>query len=234
MISCIDCFDLPWSIPFKKWPTVCSCFKTIETDLQRHIIILWEKDKVTKIVIKEYNNQLAEHDHQILSELNCHKINTITSLGYKTIPETHKSYLATEFFKFEVVSLEQLIQETKISDFVKIVEILIKFLIVLHKNSFWWGDAAPSNVLFQKIKEKISPILIDIETMKHFHGNLLSEEQRKHDIQIFEENMLGEIINIFSERNKEIPYEMLIKIKSQIVSSYERMYNRHSYSITSC
>jgi len=79
---------------------------------------------------------------------------------------------------------------------------LSELLVRLHIAGFFWGDCSLSNALFRRDAGALSAYLVDAET-----GQLeerLSDGQREHDLQIAEENLVGELYDLAAELGREV------------------------------
>ena len=66
-----------------------------------------------------------------------------------------------------------------------------ELLVRLHLAGFFWGDCSLSNTLFRRDAGALSAYLVDAETGE-LHQTL-SSGQRQHDLEIAEENLVGEL-----------------------------------------
>jgi hypothetical protein len=64
----------------------------------------------------------------------------------------------------------------------------------LHLGGFFWGDCSLSNSLFRRDAGGLTAYLVDAETAEA-HPTL-SDGQRRHDIAIAEENLVGELLDV--------------------------------------
>jgi Domain of unknown function (DUF4032) len=74
---------------------------------------------------------------------------------------------------------------------------LAELLARLHLVGFFWGDCSLSNTLFRRDAGALSAYLVDAETGE-LHPSL-SSGQRRHDLEITVENLVGELLDVDSE-----------------------------------
>ena len=67
---------------------------------------------------------------------------------------------------------------------------------------FFWGDCSLSNALFRRDAGTLSAYLVDAETGE-LHERL-SDGQRQHDLEIAEENIVGELHDLAAELEREV------------------------------
>jgi hypothetical protein len=76
----------------------------------------------------------------------------------------------------------------------QLLDALADLLVSLHLEGFYWGDCSLSNALFRLDAGRYAAYLVDAETAE-IHPTL-SSGQRRHDLQIAEENVAGEFMDI--------------------------------------
>ncbi len=69
-----------------------------------------------------------------------------------------------------------------------------ELLVRLHTAGFFWGDASLSNTLFRRDAGGLAAYVVDTETGE-IHDQL-TDGQREHDVQILEENVIGELLDV--------------------------------------
>ena len=78
-------------------------------------------------------------------------------------------------------------------------------LVQLHSNGFYWGDCSLSNILFRRDAGALQAYLVDAETAE-FHLPRLSPVLRYHDLEIMQENILGELTELQSDEKLSLNY----------------------------
>src|SRR6266542_5894247 len=71
---------------------------------------------------------------------------------------------------------------------------MAELLVRLHLAGFFWGDCSLSNTLFRRDAGGLSAYLVDAETGE-LHPEL-SNGQRRHDLDVAEENLAGELMDL--------------------------------------
>ena len=74
---------------------------------------------------------------------------------------------------------------------------LVELIARLHLRGFFWGDCSLSNALFRRDAGALSAYLVDAETGE-LHGTL-SDGQRGYDLQIAQQNVVGELLDVDAE-----------------------------------
>src|SRR5262245_17291420 len=69
-----------------------------------------------------------------------------------------------------------------------------ELLVRLHTAGFFWGDPSLSNTLFRRDAGGLAAYVVDTETGE-IHDRL-TDGQREHDLQILEENVVGELLDV--------------------------------------
>jgi hypothetical protein len=78
-----------------------------------------------------------------------------------------------------------------------LLDALVQLLVRLHLKGFFWGDCSLSNTLFRRDAGGLAAYLVDAETGE-LHPEL-TDGQRRHDLQVAEENVAGELLDIHAE-----------------------------------
>jgi len=77
-----------------------------------------------------------------------------------------------------------------------------ELFIRLHLAGFFWGDCSLSNALFRRDAGELSAYLVDAETAERHES--LSDGQRLHDLEIAEENVVGELHDLEAELERQV------------------------------
>jgi hypothetical protein len=98
---------------------------------------------------------------------------------------------------------------------------LAGLLVRLHLAGLFWGDCSLSNALFRRDAGALSAYLVDAETGE-LHERL-SDGQRLHDLEIAEENIVGELHDLAAELERDVvddPFDFA----STVRESYDRLW----------
>jgi hypothetical protein len=98
---------------------------------------------------------------------------------------------------------------------------LAGLLVRLHLAGLFWGDCSLSNALFRRDAGTLSAYLVDVETGE-LHERL-SDGQRVHDLDIAEENIVGELYDLAAELEREVvedPFDFAATVRD----SYEHLW----------
>ncbi len=77
-----------------------------------------------------------------------------------------------------------------------------ELLVRLHLAGFFWGDCSLSNTLFRRDAGALTAYLVDAETGE-LHPTL-TDGQRRHDLEIARENLVGELLDVGAEFGVEV------------------------------
>jgi hypothetical protein len=95
-------------------------------------------------------------------------------------------------------------------------------LVQLHSNGFYWGDCSLSNILFRRDAGALQAYLVDAETAE-YHLPHLVPVLRYHDLEIMQENILGELTDLQSEDNLPLGHP-IEEIGSYIQQRYRELW----------
>jgi hypothetical protein len=105
---------------------------------------------------------------------------------------------------------------------VRLLDAGAELLVRLHLGGFFWGDCSLSNTLFRRDAGALAAYLVDAETGE-LHPRL-TDGQRRHDIAIAEENVLGELMDLESELER--PGELAPEeTAAELVARYESLWD---------
>jgi Domain of unknown function (DUF4032) len=98
---------------------------------------------------------------------------------------------------------------------------LAELLVRIHLAGFFWGDCSLSNALFRRDAGALSAYLVDAETGE-LHERL-SDGQRLHDLEIAEDNLIGELYDLEAELEREVVADALA-FATDVRDRYERLW----------
>jgi hypothetical protein len=102
------------------------------------------------------------------------------------------------------------------------LDALVGLLVRLHLAGFYWGDCSLSNTLFRRDAGALAAYLVDAETGE-IHPSL-SDGQRLHDLQIAEENYMGELADVEAELGREGELQPE-ETAAELVARYESLWD---------
>src|SRR5690606_35192150 len=79
-----------------------------------------------------------------------------------------------------------------------LLDALAQLLARVHLAGFFWGDCSLSNALFRRDAGALAALLVDVDTGE-LHATI-SDGQRRHDLEIAETNVAGELLDIVASR----------------------------------
>ena len=83
----------------------------------------------------------------------------------------------------------------------RLLNALADLLVNIHLAGFFWGDCSLSNTLFRRDAGALAAYLVDVETGE-LHDEL-TPSQRMHDLDIAEENLIGELLDVWAELGED-------------------------------
>jgi hypothetical protein len=99
---------------------------------------------------------------------------------------------------------------------------LADLLVRLHLAGFFWGDCSLSNTLFRRDAGALNAYLVDAETGE-LHAEL-TDGQRRHDLQIAQENAVGELWDV--EAAGELPEDIdPLEVADALGESYDALWS---------
>ncbi|HET8588810.1 MAG TPA: DUF4032 domain-containing protein [Nakamurella sp.] len=192
----MDLLTLPWSTPLEDWPA--DLLVSLPRGISRHVVRFARIGGIV-YAIKEINQRLAEHEYEQLRTLARMGVPVVEAVGVvvgRTSPdgEALDAALVTKHLRFSLPYRALFSRRLDPDLEPKLLDALAELLVRLHLAGFAWGDCSLSNTLFRRDAGALAAYLVDAET-----GELrtqLSDGQRRHDLDIAETNLAGELLDL--------------------------------------
>jgi hypothetical protein len=214
-----DFLDLPWDEPLEEWRS--ERLVEVVRGIGRHVVRFVEYEGRI-YALKELPRRYAEREYRLLRGLAAESIPVVKAVGVATdrAPELD-AVLITQHLEFSL-PYRALFSSRGISDLrTSLVGALAELLVRLHLEGFFWGDCSLSNTLFRRDAGALSAYLVDAETGE-LHPQL-TEGQRRHDLDIAEQNLVGELLDV--EADTGLPQEIEpIEVAQSLRSFYEPLW----------
>jgi tRNA A-37 threonylcarbamoyl transferase component Bud32 len=181
--------DLPWDRPLEQWES--DRIVEIVRGIGRHVVrfVAYEE---RLYALKELPARLAQREWRLLRRLAAEEMPVVTVVGV-VAREDLDDILITRHLEFSLPF--RVLFESRAHDLREgMLNAGAELLVRLHTAGFFWGDASLSNTLFRRDAGGLAAYVVDTETGE-IHDTL-TEGQREHDIQIFEENIAGELLDV--------------------------------------
>ena len=187
---------LPWATPLEQWPDE-SC-ADVERGLHRNPV-RFVAHQGAIYAIKELLEHVANREYAMLrslQELNLPVVEPVGLVTDRPAPESgeKRGLLVTRFLQHSMPFRHVISRGVSVAQAYQLLDALADLLVNLHLAGFFWGDCSLSNALFRLDAGRYSAYLVDAETGE-MHPTL-STGQRRHDLQIAEENVAGEFMDL--------------------------------------
>jgi hypothetical protein len=188
--------NLPWATPLEQWPDE-SC-TDVERGLHRNPV-RFVAHQGAIFAIKELLEHVANREYALLRSLEALGLPVVEPVGLVTdrpasAGSEKRGLLVTRFLQHSKPFRHVMSQGVSATRAWQLLDALADLLVNLHLAGFFWGDCSLSNALFRLDAGRYSAYLVDAETGE-MHPSL-SDGQRRHDLQIAEENVAGEFMDI--------------------------------------
>ncbi len=204
-----DFSDLPWQIPIAKWSKEVPHVEEVVHGVSRHPITFVNYTGAL-YGIKEMPPELAQKEFNLLVHLESLQLPAVRPIGYAEVSH-HSiavSILITRYLETSIPYRSLFINMAKDQYHSHLLDAISGLLVQLHSNGFYWGDCSLSNVLFRRDAGALQAYLVDAETAE-IHLPRLSPVLRYHDLEIMQENILGELSDM--QTAGEIPSDYPIQ-----------------------
>jgi Domain of unknown function (DUF4032)/Lipopolysaccharide kinase (Kdo/WaaP) family len=194
-----DFLDLPWEEPLAEWES--ERLVEVVRGIHRHVVRFVEyetRDGPALYALKELPAELARREWRLLRSLAAEEMPVVKAVGVATergndldavLITRHLDYslpFRTLFARGSVPDLRR-----------RLLDAGAELLVRLHLGGFFWGDCSLSNTLFRRDAGALAAYLVDAETGE-LHPSL-SDGQRRHDLEIAELNVVGELADVEAE-----------------------------------
>jgi Domain of unknown function (DUF4032)/Lipopolysaccharide kinase (Kdo/WaaP) family len=177
--------------------------------------------------IKEVPERLARKEYRLLRDLDrlgAPTVEAVAVVNGRESPdgEALEPALITRHLQFSL-PYRALFSSTLRPDTAnRLLDALSLLLVQLHLYGFAWNDCSLSNTLFRRDAGALSAYLVDAETGE-LHDQL-SDGQRLHDLEVAEDNVVGELYDL-SEEIGEVAPESPFEVAESIRARYERLWS---------
>ncbi len=216
--------ELPWSTPLEDWPD--EDFVRLPTGTHRHVVRFLKHDG-EYYALKELPARLAEREFTNLDRLRDEGLPAVTLIGIATDRtdtdgDPLEAVLITRHLRYSLAYRTVFTDLSNVTQRRQMIDALAVLLVRLHIGGFFWGDCSLNNVLFRRDAGSIRSYVVDTETSE-FHAQL-SPGQRRHDLDIANENVLGGLMDLQAE-GRLSPEIDPIEVVDELLARYEALYN---------
>ena len=218
-----DFLDLPWDLPLELWES--PRLVDVARGISRHIVRFVDYDGVP-YALKEMPEPLAVREHRLLRDLAMAEIPVVDTVGLVTGRGVADGYpleaiLITRHLEFSLPYRVLFGSNASPGMVERLLDALAGLLVQLHTAGFFWGDCSLSNTLFRRDAGALAAYLVDAETGE-LHPQL-SDGQRRHDLEIVEMNIFGELLDLASAG--QLPPDLDPEAAAiDLVKRYERLW----------
>src|SRR5262245_23064831 len=215
-----DFLDLPWEQPLEEWTT--ERLVRVVRGIGRHVVRFVDYDGAI-YALKELPDHIAQREYDLLRQLGAAEMPVVEVVGVATRgADDLEAVLITRHLDYSLPyrTLFSGPGRPDLGD--RLLDAGAQLLVRLHLAGFFWGDCSLSNTLFRRDAGALSAYLVDAET-----GELhltLSDGQRRHDLQIAEENLAGELADVEAEIGRPLTIAGE-ETAAELVRRYEQLWD---------
>jgi tRNA A-37 threonylcarbamoyl transferase component Bud32 len=205
-------------LPLEEWPDELTV--EVERGIGRHVVRFVELNG-SLYALKELPERIAEREYRLLLALAERDVPAVEPIGVVTDRGELDSVVITRHLDFALPYRLILGRRMLPAPEASIRGALAELLVRLHLAGFFWGDCSLSNALFRRDAGALSAYLVDAETGE-MHERL-SDGQRLHDLEIAEDNLIGELYDLEAELEREVVDDALA-FATDVRDRYERLW----------
>ena len=219
-----DFLDLPWEEPLAEWES--PRLVEVVRGIHRHVVRFVEYDTAegpALYALKELPAELARREWRLLRSLAAEEMPVVKAVGIATERgDDLDAVLITRHLDYSL-PFRTLFARGSLPDLRRrLLDAGAELLVRLHLGGFFWGDCSLSNTLFRRDAGALAAYLVDAETGE-LHPSL-SDGQRRHDLEIAELNVLGELADVEAELGREGELEPEATA-AELVARYESLWD---------
>jgi tRNA A-37 threonylcarbamoyl transferase component Bud32 len=208
---------LPWALPLEEWPA--DLLVDADRGIGRHVV-RFTRVAGSLFALKELPPPLAAREYRLLTALQHEAVPSVEVVGVVDNRPELPSVLITRYLEYSLPYRLILARGTISQD--SLHASMSELLVRLHIAGFFWGDCSLSNALFRRDAGELSAYLVDTETSE-MHETL-SDGQRRHDVDIAEENVVGELHDLEAELERQVVADPFAFAES-VRFCYEQLWN---------
>lgn len=217
-----DFLDLPWDLPLARWAGRCPRVVEVSRGVSRHDVLFLQYDRAL-YAVKELPPSLGEREYAALRWLEDRELPAVVAAGHARVltDAGEASVLITRFLDGSL-PFRTLFENAGLEAYrVRLLDAIAGLLVRLHLAGFYWGDCSLSNTLFRRDAGELRAYLVDAETAEMHEP--LSDGQRRHDVEILEENVTGDLLDVAAMLGLAPP-AWLYETGAEIRARYERLW----------
>jgi len=219
-----DFLDLPWGEPLAEWES--ERLVEVVRGIHRHVVrfVEYEGPLGPRLyALKELPVELARREYRLLRQLAEEEVPVVDAVGVVSDRDGDlDAVLITRHLDYSL-PFRTLFARGGVPDLrVRLLDAGAELLVRIHLSGFFWGDCSLSNTLFRRDAGALAAYLVDAETGELYPS--LSDGQRRHDLAIAEENVVGELTDLEAElgRPGELDPE---ETATELVARYESLWD---------
>ena len=228
-----DFLDLPWGTPLEEWRS--ERLVEVVRGIHRHVVrfVEYEGPRGPRIyALKELPGVLARHEYTVLRHLAEEDVPVVDAVGVATERGGELNpVLITRHLDYSL-PFRTLFARGGMPDLrLRLLDAGAELLVRLHLSGFFWGDCSLSNMLFRRDAGALAAYLVDAETGELYPS--LSDGQRRHDLAIAEENVVGELTDLEAELGREgelAPEETATELVGRYESLWDELTREESFA----
>jgi hypothetical protein len=186
---------LPWETPLADWSADAARFVELPVGESRHVV-RFIAGASELLALKELPMRPGRREYEIMRELEDRGTPAVRPVGLVERPDDDAAVVITRYLarSLQLRRLFRRLPESAVEYRERFLDAMSRLLVELHRDGVYWGDGSLANTLLMRDGQALQAYLVDAETSE-IHA-LLSEGQRRMDIDIAVENVAGDLLDI--------------------------------------
>ena len=219
-----DLLGLPWLQPLGEWDATTAPLRDVPVGPSRHLVRFVEADG-DLWALKELPHRIALKEYSVLREMETMELSAVRVAGLVKQPFDDTAILVTRYLErsWQYRRLLMRVPATMTTQRRRLLWAISGLLVDLHRNGIYWGDCSLANTLFMRDGQMIQAWMVDAETAEIHPG--LSDGQRRTDIDIMRENVLGGLLDVSTKLEEpEEVFDQLVLEAQSVVDRYHELW----------
>ncbi|MBX3028990.1 MAG: DUF4032 domain-containing protein [Chloroflexi bacterium] len=198
-----ELLGLPWERSLADWPDDVARFVELPVGESRHVVRFIAAGP-DLLALKELPARPGRREYEVMRELEERELPAVQPVGLVERPDEDAAIVITRYLarSLQLRRLFRRLPESAGEYRERFLDAMSSLLVELHREGVYWGDCSLANTLLLRDGQALQAYLVDAETSE-IH-ELLSEGQRRMDVDIAVENLAGDLLDIAATSGRSL------------------------------
>ncbi len=218
-----ELLELPWPTPLAEWDATAVPFHDVPVGPSQHLVRFLEVEDGL-LAVKEAPDRIVRREYEALRALEARRLPAVRAVGMVLRGEERQGLLVTRFLErsWQYRRLFMRLPREDTRQRARLLAAMAGLLVELHRGGVFWGDCSLANTLFVRDGQNLEAHLVDAETSE-IHA-ALSDGQRRHDLEILEENVTAGLLDIASRLGEVGDIDEYVDAARSVIATYRELW----------